>query len=312
MRALVTGGAGFIGSNLVDALLERGDEVTVVDNLATGRRDNLSQAQERGAELVEASITDAQEMLSLAERVRPEAIYHFAAQIDVRKSAADPAFDASVNVGGTINMLEAAKAVGAGRFVNSSTGGAIYGEGQQIPAPEDHPVVPEAPYGLSKFCAEQYIDFYRRFHGVPAVSLRYGNVYGPRQDPLGEAGVIAIFCGRLLAREQATIFGDGTQTRDYVHVADVVSANLAAVDHPEAEGPFNVGTGRQTSVLDLVESLKRIGGDEAQDFDPDLAPARPGEVQHIALDTSRARDQLGWQATIGLDEGLEQTLASLR
>ena len=312
MRALVTGGAGFIGSNLVDALLDRGDEVTVVDNLATGRRENLDGALERGAELVEASITDAQAMLDLSHRVQPEAIYHFGAQIDVRKSAADPAFDAGVNVGGTINMLEAAKAAGARRFVNSSTGGAIYGEGQQIPAPEDHPVVPEAPYGLSKFCAEQYIDFYGRFHGVPAVSLRYGNVYGPRQDPLGEAGVIAIFCGKLLAREQATIFGDGKQTRDYVHVDDVVAANLAAVEHPEAAGAFNVGTGRQTSVLDLVESLKRIGGDEAADFDPEFAPARPGEVQHIALDASRAREELGWEAKVGLDEGLEQTLASLR
>ena len=312
MRALVTGGAGFIGSNLVDALLERGDEVTVVDNLATGRRENLTGALDRGAELVEASITDAQAMVDLADRVKPEAIFHFGAQIDVRKSAADPAFDAQVNVGGTINMLEAAKAAGAKRFVNSSTGGAIYGEGQQIPAPEDHPVVPEAPYGISKFCAEQYIDFYRRFHDVPAVSLRYGNVYGPRQDPLGEAGVIAIFCGKLLAREQATIFGDGEQTRDYVHVNDVVAANLAAVEHPDAAGPYNVGTGRQTSVLELVDSLKRIGGDEGAAFDVQHADARPGEVQHIALDTTRAGQEIGWQARVGLDEGLEQTLASLR
>ena len=312
MRALVTGGAGFIGSNLVDALLERGDEVTVVDNLATGRRENLTGALDRGAELVEASITDAQAMIDVAERVKPEAIFHFGAQIDVRKSAADPAFDAQVNVGGTINMLEAAKAVGSKRFVNSSTGGAIYGEGQQIPAPEGHPVVPEAPYGISKFCAEQYIDFYRRFHDVPAVSLRYGNVYGPRQDPLGEAGVIAIFCGKLLAREQATIFGDGEQTRDYVHVDDVVAANLAAIEHPEAAGPYNVGTGRQTSVLELVDSLKRIGGDEGAAFDVQHADARPGEVQHIALDTTRAGQEIGWQAKVGLDEGLEQTLASLR
>jgi UDP-glucose 4-epimerase len=309
MRALVTGGAGFIGSNLVDALLERGDQVTVVDNLTTGRRENLTGALERGAELVEASITDAPAMIELAERVRPEAIFHFGAQIDVRKSAADPAFDAAVNVGGTINMLEAARAAGAKRFVNSSTGGAIYGEGQVLPAPESHPVVPEAPYGLSKFCAENYLELFRRMHGVPAVSLRYGNVYGPRQDPLGEAGVIAIFCGKLLDGGRPTVFGDGEQTRDYIYVQDVVAANIAALEHPQATGAYNVGTGRQTSVLEIVEALGRLGGGS---FEPDMAPARMGEVQHIALDASRARDELGWQARVGLDEGLERTLDSLR
>jgi UDP-glucose 4-epimerase len=310
MRAIVTGGAGFIGSNLVDALVERGDEVTVVDNLATGRRENLAGAIERGVELAEESITDAAAMVELAERVKPEAIFHFGAQIDVRKSAADPAWDASVNVVGTINMLEAARIVGVRRFVNSSTGGAIYGEAQVIPAPETHPAVPEAPYGLSKFCAEQYCEFQRRFHEVPAVSLRYGNVYGPRQDPLGEAGVIAIFCGKLLSGEKPTIFGDGTQTRDYVYVSDVVAANLAALEHPEATGAYNVGTEREASVLDLVEVLRRIGGQP--DFEAEFAPPRKGEVQHIALDTTRAREELGWQAQVGLDEGLERTLASLR
>jgi UDP-glucose 4-epimerase len=196
------------------------------------------------------------------------------------------------------------------RFVNSSTGGAIYGEAQEIPAPETHPAVPEAPYGLSKFCAEQYCEFQRRFHEVPAVSLRYGNVYGPRQDPLGEAGVIAIFCGKLLSGERPTIFGDGTQTRDYVYVSDVVAANLAALEHPEATGAYNVGTEREASVLDLVEVLRRISSQD--DFEADFAPPRKGEVQHIALDTTRAREELGWQAQVGLDEGLERTLASLR
>ena len=310
MRAIVTGGAGFIGSNLVDALVERGDEVTVVDNLATGKRENLADALENGVELVEESITDAAAMVALAERVKPEAIFHFGAQIDVRKSAADPAWDASVNVVGTINMLEAARIAGVKRFVNSSTGGAIYGEAQQIPAPETHPAVPEAPYGLSKFCAEQYCEFQRRFHDVPAVSLRYGNVYGPRQDPLGEAGVIAIFCGKLLSDERPTIFGDGTQTRDYVFVNDVVAANLAALEHPEATGAYNVGTEREASVLDLVEVLKRISGNDA--FEAEFAPPRKGEVQHIALDTSRARDELGWQSQVDLDEGLQITLDSLR
>jgi UDP-glucose 4-epimerase len=310
MRALVTGGAGFIGSNLVDALVERGDDVVVVDNLATGKRENLQNALAQGAELVEESITDAAAMVKLAERVSPQAIFHFGAQIDVRKSAADPAWDASINVVGTINMLDAARICGAERFVNSSTGGAIYGEGRQIPAPETHPAVPEAPYGLSKWCAEQYCELFRRFHGVPAVSLRYGNVFGPRQDPLGEAGVIAIFCGKLLAGERPTIFGDGEQTRDYVYVGDVVAANLAALEHPEATGAYNVGTERATSVLEVVDSLKRMSG--ADSFEPEFAPARKGEVQHIALDTSRAREELGWQAHVGLDEGLERTLQSLR
>jgi UDP-glucose 4-epimerase len=311
MRALVTGGAGFIGSNLVDALVERGDDVVVVDNLATGKRENLQGALAQGAELVEESITDAAAMVKLAERVSPDAIFHFGAQIDVRKSAADPAWDASINVVGTINMLEAARISGAGRFVNSSTGGAIYGEGQQIPAPESHPVVPEAPYGLSKFCAENYIEMFRRMQGVPGVSLRYGNVYGPRQDPLGEAGVVAIFCGKLLEGERPTIFGDGKQTRDYVYVGDVVAANLAAVEHTEAIGAYNVGLGREVSVLDIVDSLKRISG-AGDDFEPEFAPPRKGEVQRIALDATRAREELGWQAQVELDEGLERTLDSLR
>jgi UDP-glucose 4-epimerase len=309
MRALVTGGAGFIGSNLVDALVERGDDVVVVDNLATGKRENLKGALAGGAELVEESITDPAAMVKLAERVSPDAIFHFGAQIDVRKSAADPAWDASINVIGTINMLEAARVSGAGRFVNSSTGGAIYGEGQQIPAPESHPVVPEAPYGLSKFCAENYIEMFRRMQDVPGVSLRYGNVYGPRQDPLGEAGVIAIFCGKLIEGERPTIFGNGEQTRDYVYVADVVRANLAAADS-HANGAFNVGLGVQTSVLQLVDALREISGSEG--FEAEFEPPRPGEVQHIAIDPSRARGELGWEPHITLRDGLERTLASLR
>ncbi|MGI8805525.1 MAG: NAD-dependent epimerase/dehydratase family protein, partial [Thermoleophilaceae bacterium] len=244
----------------------------------------------------------------ITERVAPEAVFHLGAQIDVRRSAADPAFDARVNVEGTINMLEAARAAGARRFVNSSTGGAIYGEGRTIPAPEDHPVAPEAPYGQSKFAAEGYCELFRRLHGVQAISLRYGNVYGPRQDPLGEAGVVAIFCGRLLERQRLTVFGDGLQTRDYVHVDDVVRANLAAAES-EAAGALNIGTGVQTSVLDLVAALGRVTG---ADLEAEHAPERPGEVRHIALDASRARVELGWEAAVAVDEGLERTLASLR
>jgi len=305
---LVTGGAGFIGSNLVDALVERGDAVTVVDDVSTGRRENLDAALRGGAELVELDVCDAEAVSATVERVRPDAIFHLAAQIDVRKSVADPAHDARVNAEGTINVLRAARASGVRRMVNTSTGGAIYGEGRIIPAPEDHPVAPEAPYGLSKFCAEQYCELFTRLHGLSTVSLRYGNVYGPRQDPLGEAGVIAIFCGRLLDGARPTVFGDGLQTRDYVYVGDVVAANLRAVES-EATGPFNVGLGVERTVLDLIEALSPHA-DGA--FEAEHAPERPGEVRRIALDASRAREDLGWEASVGLEVGLERTLASLR
>ena len=308
MRALVTGGAGFIGSNLVDALLARGDEVTVVDDLTTGRRENLDGALAGGAELLEQDIRDAGALAGVFERARPEVVFHLAAQIDVRRSVAETAFDARVNVEGTVNMLEAARGAGVRRFVNTSTGGAIYGEGRILPAPEDHPVAPEAPYGQSKFAAEGYCDLYARLHGLSTISLRYGNVFGPRQDPLGEAGVIAIFCGSLLAGKRPTIFGDGRQTRDYVYVGDVVEANLAAAES-EVAGPVNIGRGEPVSVLDLVAALGRLAG---RDLDPELAPRRPGEVQDIHLDTSRARVELNWKARVALEEGLERTLGSLR
>jgi UDP-glucose 4-epimerase len=308
MRTLVTGGAGFIGSNLVDALVERGDEVAVLDDVSTGRLENLELAIANGAELVDGDVRDAEAVDALCERLRPDAIFHLAAQIDVRKSVADPAFDARVNVEGTINVLRAAHAHGVPRVVNTSSGGAIYGEARTIPAPEDHPVAPEAPYGLSKFCAESYCEMFGRLHGLSTISLRYGNVYGPRQDPLGEAGVIAIFCGKLLEGARPTIFGDGLQTRDYVYVSDVVEANLRAVES-EASGPFNVGVGVEVNVLELVEALRPYARDG---FEPEHAPERPGEVKRIALDCTRAREELGWEAKVRLEEGLELTLASLR
>jgi UDP-glucose 4-epimerase len=307
MRAVVTGGAGFIGSNLVDALLGRGDEVVIVDDLSTGKRENIAQALAGGARLVEADIRDGQALRELFDDFKPEVVFHFAAQIDVRKSVTDTPLDAMINVVGTINVLEAALHSGARRVVNSSTGGAIYGEGKVIPAPETHPAEPEAPYGQSKFAAEGYLDLYRRLHGLSTVSLRYGNVYGPRQDPLGEAGVIAIFCGKLIAGGRPTVFGDGLQTRDYVYVGDVVSANLAAAES-DAGGAFNVGTGQESSVLDLVEALGRIAGRE---FEAELAPERPGEVRHIAIDYTRARDTLGWEPKVSLQEGLQTTLDSV-
>ena len=306
MKALVTGGAGFIGSNLADALVERGDEVTIVDDLSTGKRENLDGAA-AAAELVEADIRDAEAMREVVGRTRPEVVFHLAAQMDVRKSAADPAWDAGINVLGTINMLRASREAGVDRFVNASTGGAIYGEGKVIPAPEDHPQEPEAPYGQSKLAAEGYCELFCRLHGLSTTSLRFGNVYGPRQDPLGEAGVIAIFCGKLRDGGRPTIYGNGEQTRDYVYVGDVVRACLSAAES-HTTGAFNVGLGVQTSVLQLAEALSEISGKE---FDPEFAPPRVGEVQHIAIDPSRAKSELGWEPHITLRDGLERTLDSL-
>ncbi|HEX5982664.1 MAG TPA: NAD-dependent epimerase/dehydratase family protein [Solirubrobacterales bacterium] len=307
MRCLVTGGAGFIGSNLVDALLARGDEVTVVDDLSTGRRANLESALAAGAELVELDIREGAALGELARERRPERVFHLAAQIDVRKSIEDPAFDAAINVGGTANVLEAARAGGCGRVVFVSTGGAIYGEGegQQLPLAEDAPIAPLSAYGQSKFAGEGYLALYERLYGVSGVALRLGNVYGPRQDPLGEAGVIAIFCGALKEGRRPTIFGDGTQTRDYIYVGDVVAAALAAAGSA-VTGPINIGTGRETNVLELVEALGRLGGDDS--FEPEFAPPRTGEVQRIALDAGRAERELGWRAETDLEDGLRRTL----
>jgi len=310
MRALVTGGAGFIGSNLVDALLARGDAVTVVDDLSTGRRSNLDTALAAGAELAELDIRDA---AALAERVaaaRPDVVFHLAAQIDVRRSLADPAFDAAVNVGGTANLLEAMRAAGSPRIVFVSTGGAIYGEGEgkALPLGEDAPIEPFSAYGQSKFAAEGYLALYERLYGLSGVSLRLGNVYGPRQDPLGEAGVIAIFCGKLRGGERPTVFGDGRQTRDYIYVGDVVTAALAAA-RSGASGPVNIGSGIETDVLELAARLAEIDG--AADFEPEFAPPRAGEVQRISLDAARAERELGWRATTGVADGLRLTLASL-
>jgi UDP-glucose 4-epimerase len=275
MRALVTGGAGFIGSNLVDALLDRGDEVTVVDDLSTGKRTNLEGALARGAGFDEVDIRDGERLRGVLGAARPDIVFHLAAQIDVRKSIEDPAWDAAVNIGGTINVLEAARHAGVKRVVNTSTGGAIYGEADVIPTPESATPRPMAAYGQSKFCAETYCGWSERLYGLSSVTLRYGNVYGPRQDPHGEAGVVAIFCGKLLAGERPRIYGDGRQTRDYVYVADVVGANLAAAAHPEAHGSYNVGT---------------------------------GELARSCLDVTRARAELGFTADTDLVAGMGRTL----
>ena len=310
MRTLVTGGAGFIGSNVVDALLARGDEVVVVDDLSTGRESNLDDARGNGAELVRADIREADRIAQVVADAAPEAIFHLAAQIDVRKSVADPAADARINVEGTINVLEAARRAGVARFVNTSTGGAIYGDVGTIPSPESTPPAPMAGYGTSKFCAEQYCDLYARLHGLGTVTLRYGNVFGPRQDPLGEAGVIAIFCGKLMDGGRPTIYGDGRQTRDYVYVGDVVAANLAAADRREVGGAINIGTGRETSVLDLVAILQQASG--RTDFEPEFADARLGEIERSCLDVTRAREELGWEGNTSLSDGMRATLDAAR
>jgi UDP-glucose 4-epimerase len=309
MRAILTGGAGFIGSNLVDALLARGDRVTVIDDLSTGKRENLEGAIGRGARLCVLDIRNVAELGTLIAEEAPDAIFHLAAQIDVRRSLTDPAWDAAINVEGTINVLEAARLHGVARVVNSSTGGAIYGDAETIPSGEETPPLPEAAYGQSKLAAEGYLGLYERLYGLSSVTLRYGNVYGPRQDPLGEAGVIAIFCGLLDSGGRPTIFGDGRQTRDYVYVSDVVAANLAAVDAP-VHGPINIGTGIETSVLELVAMLRELSG--AEHFEPEFAPPRLGELQRSCLDITRARETLGWTPTIAIREGLRLTLEASR
>jgi UDP-glucose 4-epimerase len=310
MRTLVTGGAGFIGSNLVDALLARGDEVIVLDDLSTGRRVNLDGALASGARLAEIDVRDGAAVGALMADARPELVFHLAAQIDVRKSVEDPYFDAAVNVGGTANVLEAARATGVGRVVFVSTGGALYGEGagKELPLPESTPIAPLSGYGQSKFAAEGYLGLFERLYGLSGMSLRLGNVYGPRQDPLGEAGVVAIFCGLLKNGGRPTVYGDGTQTRDYIYVGDVVSAALAA-GATRLGGAVNIGTGREASVLDLVDILAGLEGRD--DFAPEFAPERAGEVQRISLDAGLAARELGWTPQTTLEQGLAQTLAAV-
>jgi UDP-glucose 4-epimerase len=306
----VTGGAGFIGSHVVDALVERGDDVLVLDDLSSGREENIQAAQARGARLLKGDVTNPAAVADAFGDHAPELVCHLAAQIDVRRSVDDPAFDLGVNVGGTINMLDAARSHGAQRFVFTSTGGAIYGEGagRDLPLGEDAECRPDAPYGQSKFAAEGYVSLYERLYGLSGVSLRLGNVYGPRQDPYGEAGVVAIFCSTLLGDGTPRVFGDGLQTRDYVYVGDVAKAFLAAADG-SAGGAFNIGTGVETSVLELGE---RIGQACGREFEPETAPARKGEVQQIAISSTRAGDELGWTAATDLASGVELTADSFR
>jgi UDP-glucose 4-epimerase len=307
-RVLVTGGAGFIGSHVCEAYLREGWSVTVLDDLSTGRRENVPD----GAELVEMDIRSDEVEALFAER-RFEVLNHHAAQVDVRKSVADPVFDASVNVLGLLNLLEAARRTGVRRVLNISSGGVVYGAAERIPTSESAPKQPVSPYGVSKLTGEHYLFYYANAYGLEYAALRYANVYGPRQDPAGEAGVVAIFSGRISRGEPLTVYGDGRQTRDYVYVGDVAEANLILtdLDLPPADGlddvAFNVGTGSETSVLELAEALmagagRRVGIEHA--------PARTGELERSALDSSRLRS-VGWRAGHDLEAGLAATYGAL-
>ena len=294
MRALVTGGAGFIGSHLVDALVARGDEVTVLDDLSTGRREFVhEQARFVEHDVREPFETDA------------DVVFHLAAQADVATSVERPAFDAAVNVVGTVNALEAARAAGA-QLVFSSTGGAIYGEVER-PAREDDPLRPVSPYGIAKLAAEAYVEGWNRVHGTGHVVLRFANVYGPRQSASLEGGVVAIFLERLVAGEPTAIYGDGGQTRDFVHVDDVVGSLLAATGRNG--GVFNVGAGVETSVAELHALCVRVAGVEAE---ATREAARPGDARRSVLDPEHAAAELGWRASIALADGVAKTFVAVR
>jgi UDP-glucose 4-epimerase len=303
-RVLVTGGAGFIGSHVADAYLAAGNDVWIVDDLSSGRRENVP----ADAELVEMDVRDA-EVRNLFREVRFDLVNHHAAQIDVRVSVLDPAKDAGINLLGLLNLTEAAIEVGTQRFVYVSSGGVVYGEPEQIPTPETAPKLPLSPYGVTKLGGEFYLNYYRVVRGLEYVALRYSNVYGPRQDPHGEAGVVAIFCNRLLRGDALTIFGDGEQTRDYVFVRDVVSANMHASDAPMEDGAgldaraFNVGTGVATSVNRLAEVLESVAGVEPG---RDAQPERAGELRHSTLDANLLRSR-GWAPAYTLEQGLRET-----
>ena len=311
MKSVVTGGAGFIGSHLVDALVARGDEVLVLDDFSSGKRDNLAGALDAGARVTELDVADAQAVLEAIEGFKPESVFHLAAQIDVRRSMADPGFDARLNVVGTVNVLEAAARAGVSRLLFTSTGGAIYGEGDErtdeLPFTEGARCEPFSVYGQSKLAAEGYVDLYARTRGLSGGTVRLGNVYGPRQDPATEAGVVAIFCDLARDGGQPTVFGTGRQTRDYIYVADVVDALLAMEGTGEG-GPINVGTGVETNVLELAEEIGELSGRE--DFEPQLAPARTGEIERTVLDTKLAAERLGWEAKRNIESGLSETLAA--
>ncbi len=303
MKALITGGAGFIGSHVADTFLAAGHEVWALDDLSTGRRENLSSAVRLVVENIRSPGA-----ARLIESERFEVICHLAAQMDVRRSVADPRFDAEVNVLGLLNLLEAARKGGVRKVVFSSTGGAIYGEQDVFPAPESHPTRPVSPYGVSKAAGELYLGYYHAQYGLKSAALRYANVYGPRQNPHGEAGVVAIFGQRLIRGEPCFINGSGQQTRDFVFGPDVARANLLAAER-DLQGPLNIGTGLETDVNRLYALLARAAGSS---LPPRYADAKPGEQLRSSVDASLAEKLLGWRPTVELEEGLRRTVAWFR
>ena len=304
MKVLVTGGAGFIGSHVVDLCLQHGYEVIIVDDLSTGRESNLNPA----AKLYQMDIRDPK-LKDVFEREKPDYVDHHAAQMDVRRSVAEPLFDADVNILGSINLIECAKQYGVKRIVYISTGGAVYGEPEYLPCDENHPINPICQYGASKHTVEHYLYMYKVNYGLDYSVLRYPNVYGPRQDPHGEAGVVAIFTGQMLRNDQVVINGDGEQERDFVYVGDCARANLMAIQASQGLGIINLGSGRGTTVNEIFEKLRGITdyGREARH-----GPAKVGETRKIYLDASKAQRELGWQPTTELEEGLKNTVEYFR
>ena len=303
MKILVTGGAGFVGSHVVDRCVEAGHVVAVVDDLSSGLRQQVNVAARLHVVDIRTPALD-----DVFRGEAPEAVVHLAAQASVGRSVANPQLDAEINVLGSLNLLECARRAGTRRFVYISTGGAGYGDTDVVPTPESHPTRPVSPYGTSKVAAELYLGCWEALHGLSGVVLRLANIYGPRQNPHGEAGVIAIFTDRLLRGEPCIINGDGLQTRDYVYVSDVAEAALRALERPQVTGPVNIGTGVETTVVALFEALRAAFGHGESRH----GPARPGEQRRSLLDASRARQVLGWTARVGLDEGLRRTVAAAR
>lgn len=304
MKVLVTGGAGFIGSHVVDAFLAAGHEVVIVDNLVTGRESNLNSK----ARFYKVDIRDTDSLNTVFEREKPEIVDHHAAQMDVRKSVADPSYDADVNVKGSLSLLETCRRHGVKKVIYISTGGAVYGEPEYLPCDENHPINPICQYGVSKHTVEHYLLVYKHLYGLDYSVLRYPNVYGPRQDPAGEAGVVAIFVGRMLANMPITIYGTGDQERDFVYVTECARANVLAIEKGSGK-VYNIGSNKGITINQVFAELKPIIGYE---YPPNYGPAKPGETFKIYLDSRRAEADLGWQPCVGLPEGLSQTVSYFR